>query len=653
MTRIRVGFTHPIEDSSIPGEITFAARHNEGRSKPVIVEDKVITDPERFEVPEAGTIVEVLPTGEDWHYQIMGRADSGHSFVISALVPMEAADPVDFRDLVQIDPRTGMEVEPEPRWWAEVRNVQEAVNEIAPAKEAAESAATSSIWNRQQAQTARAAAENARDTTEGYRNDLASIVDGAVADGFPQATYDSAGLMSANDKYATRAQTDYVALMASRSRMTRLQLRRASSGVVQISCLPPDGSSHITYEFGRPGDEYWYAGEVWAGAVTAETAEFYLWGDLSTTGEFTEATTIWTGDVGATFERAVTVLVDGSSVFLQHYTDTRGGIWKLTLGDREKLISTYRDTITDNVNSGFEDVKAGQYVLRGEFMGADPQNPPSSTPARGWLQWTGSGPVRPFVLVVSPTLSKDTLVAPRSNRDFALRIGQPGDATEFVPSHGHPTSVAIDPPVIYDGNTAIDPASLAPGSMRDIESCDFVQRIHGRNPHSGSTNLIEMWTSHRIYPDGRMAINGRWKALTDLNTGTCYVIMGPVRNDLFDRMVTSFRNEYPATLADGSSTYLEDESDHADSFAFLSASRPDIGMAFKYSNGAETVRRGAEGKDPSAQRSFLEHRNGSVLKHYQRIFQPGTLVPAGSVHRFAGEYIHVVAPGIADQFSLS
>ena len=374
--------------------------------------------------------------------------------------------------------------------------------------------------------------------------------------------------------------------------------------------------------------------------------------DLTTTGAYIVDSTAYTREVGATFERAVTVLADGSSVFLQHYTDNRGGVWKLTLGSMEKEISTFRSAAGTNVNSGFENVKAGNYVLRGEFMGADPENPPTET-ARGWLQWVASPGSRPTVLVVSPTLVMETRIAPQSNRDFALRISRPGEPTEFVPSHGHRTSIAIDEPLIYDGSISISPTSLGLGEMREVESCDFVQRIHGRNPNSGDENLIEMWTSQRIYPDGRLVVNGRWKALTDLEVGTCYVMMGPVDNGLFDTMVTSIRNQYPATLTDGTSTFLADESDQAESFAFLSSSRPDIGMAFRYDNAAETVRRGESGKNAPHQRSFLEHRNTSVLKHYQRLFQPGHIVSAGTVHRFAGEYIHIVATGIADQLRLS
>jgi len=668
MTTIRVRGIDPSTGTAEAGEISFAAKHVDG-NRPVLNGPDVISGkPRKMNLVAGMNSLNILGSGTDWYYAVRGRIGT-YSFSTNVLVPPNGDH--DFESLVRFDPKAGLAYEPDPNWWSQLASIRELGG--IPGREGSDAyqvAVRNGFTGTIQSWLSSLRGPTGPAGPRGANGNMGPLgPQGLTGPQGPQgspgatgpqgpmptqlATSSDPGLMSPADKLAVRPESDCFGGMASRSNTTRLQLRRTSTGIVQVSCLPADGSTHMTYEFGRPGDEYWYVGEVWAGAVTRQTTESYGWADLTTTGTYTQATTIWTGNVGATFERAVKVLTDGSSVYLQHYTDNRGGIWKLTLGGQEKIISTYRTNITDNVNSGFEDVAKGSYVLRGEFMGADPANPPSSTPARGWLQWVGSGPARPFVLVVSPNISKDTLVAPRSNRDFALRIAEPGTATEFVPSHGHPTSVAADPPMIYDGTTAINPTTIGVGEVRELKAFEFVQRIYGRNPNSGTKNLIEVWTSHRIHPDGRLAINGKWKTLAQLVAGTCYVMMGPVRNDLFDRMVTSFRNEYPATLTDGSSTYLADETDQANSFAFLSSSNPNIGMAFKYDNGAETVRRGAFGKDPAAMRSFLEHRNTSVLKHYQRLFAPGTIIPAGLVHRFSGEYVHVVAPGILDQLRLT
>lgn len=465
----------------------------------------------------------------------------------------------------------------------------------------------------------------------------------------------SAGSNTANalaDKFV-KPQADYVELLAARSQTTKMQLSKYAGGF-RVSCISPGDDSHMTYHFPDPSDDYWIAGEVWCGGFgTASLADSKGFPDLIKTGAYnTGSATAFTSEVGATFTGTVTLGMPGRIAF-QHYADTRGGLWRLTLnGADSKNVTawaTAAGTIEDTV---WEGLPAGTYTVVGTFIGDDPLHSPTAT-ARGWMsQVSGS---RPEIMAYASGPVMETLVAPKSNRDFALRIAPAsGGDSEFVPHHGVQTGVLAKPMRVFDGAKAIDVTSLAVGQTIKITSFEMSQHIFGRNPTTGSANLIEIWTAHRIYPDGRLAINGRFKTLEDLIFNRSYVIMGPVKGDLFDRCVTSIRNEYPST-ADmyGTSTYLPDESDIAESFCFLSSTRSDLGMAFRYNNAAETIRRGELNKRNDNTRSMIENRNASFTKHYQFLYADDAPVPAGTVHRFSGDYVHATAPGVLDLLRLS
>lgn len=449
------------------------------------------------------------------------------------------------------------------------------------------------------------------------------------------------------------AQTDYVELLAARSRTTRLQLSKYAGGF-QVSCITPDNLSHMTYQFPTPVDDYWIAGEVWAGAMgTTNLADSKGFPVLTKTGVYNSASaTPFTTEVGATFTGTVVLPRPGRIAF-KHYGDDRGGMWRLTLnGAASKDITTWSVAAGTVEDTAWSNLGAGTYVVAGTFMGNDPAHTPTAT-ARGWLARSDGS--QPEVLAYTAGPVMETLVAPKSNRDFALRIAPAsGGTSEFVPHHGVPTGVSAETMKVYDGGTVIDVASMTTGQTIDITSFELAQHIYGRNPATGSANLIELWTTHRIYADGRLAINGRFKTLADLIFNRSYVIMGPVRNAVFDKCVTSIRKEYESTPAmHGTSTYLTAESDTAESFCFLSSTRPELGMAFRYNNSAETIRRGQPNKREAGTRSMLEHRNADFLKHYQFLYADDAPVPAGTVHRFSGDYVHVSAPSVLSLLRLS
>ena len=246
-------------------------------------------------------------------------------------------------------------------------------------------------------------------------------------------------------------------------------------------------------------------------------------------------------------------------------------------------------------------------------------------------------------------------VGPHSNKDFAMQVSPAGSGLPpaWVPHHGTPSAFAVTPPLLYDGDTRIDVDAMSDGQTLTAQgTVHLIQHVYGRHPSQPETNLIEVWTTHSIRPDGTMTITGRLRALADIELGSAYLMMVPV-SGTFDRIVSSIGTAYPNTSdLHGTSTPLVAEADMATGYAFLDSARRDLAVAFRVLTPAETWRRGKTGKEPAASRAFVEHRNAEVTKLYQRPWTPGTVLEAGAIQRFAGEYLYLRAPRIYDALAL-
>ncbi|MET4135693.1 hypothetical protein [Pseudarthrobacter sp. PvP090] len=303
-------------------------------------------------------------------------------------------------------------------------------------------------------------------------------------------------------------------------------------------------------------------------------------------------------------------------------------------------------------------LRAGTYTVAGRFIGDDPDNTPSTGAgtARGWLANNTDTNSATFLSVYSPfrQVSKDILLKPASNQDIAMQVKPAGGAAyEWVPYHGVATSFQADAPVFLDGDTVVDVAAMTTGQYRTLTSFELVQRFHGRNTSSGATNLIEVATSHLIRANGQVTITGKWKALADIVLGDNYVMMIPASMALFDQLASSIGNKYVNNAGlIGTITALTAENDTAMSYVFLSSANKSIAAAARYSNVQETIRRGKGSKNPDATKAFLQHRDASIVKVYNRPYQPGASIPAGTVHRFGGDYLYMQGQGLYDQFAL-
>lgn len=454
-------------------------------------------------------------------------------------------------------------------------------------------------------------------------------------------------------------QTDYVETLRRYANFNKMQIKKIdNNNSIEVSCL--NDTRHITFAFLNLGfDDYITQSYVYTGGYTKALQPYVkkMYADLTRTGTYVDATdTIngYTEQVGATWEVTVTVAKDGDSISLNTHANNRGGMWRVTLNNDPSTavdVSTWSATSTKKKTELYSNLKKGTYVVKGEFIGEDPQNPPSTSPARGWLNSTNY----PVVTVdeIFADISKDYTLNTPSNKDFAFYIKPLGGTQqEFVPYHGTPTAFKASDLVYKDGDKVIDVASMANGEYKSVDSFCLSQHIYGRHPESGSTNLIEVWTNQLITKEGMYKVDGKMKVLQPITISNSYVIMGVAKGDLFTLCVSSFGNSYPhSPEMYGQITYLSEERDFAKSYCFLSSQQKNFAIAFRYNNIKETLRQFQSGKDTDPTKmAYLQHRDQHILKLYNRLWNTADLNP-GYTLRFSGDYIYAVVENVYDLLS--
>ena len=464
-------------------------------------------------------------------------------------------------------------------------------------------------------------------------------------------------------------QADYVGLLDSKSPMNGVQVLKTDSGEsLQIVSHSPNGdfTAHLiegnTATSGR--DDYRIVGDIYAGKLPAKEVTYSA---LTTTGTFvaTSEQYGYTTQVGAKWSVLVNVPFKGAEIRVHPYKDNRGGIWRYSIGGQVTEFSTYSASASRETNGQLvssPEVSAGSQLLTAEFIGADPANPPSGGTARGWLARTPGTNQYPgqYALIQYPDISggwvQGTKQGIESNREFAWWIKRAAteQTARWVPYHTVQTAFNAEAPRFYDGNRELSISWLQVGQPYDATGpVSIVQHVYGRNPEEPSVNLLDIWTTTTIHPSGRLTIEGKIRANFDIQVTNTYVLMNPVNSAVFDTVISPIGNSYPNTVAqEGTNTNLP-ESDWGTSWVFLSSASPDNVAAFRYNNPAETTRRGLPGKNPEGTRAWLEHRaGGQILKHYQKLWATNEIVPAGTVHRFSGDYIHRQKPNAYQEFSV-
>jgi hypothetical protein len=456
-------------------------------------------------------------------------------------------------------------------------------------------------------------------------------------------------------------QTDYVELIKRHNKFTKMQLKKMNvANTFEVSVF--NDQSHLTYEFLYNNDDFMVQTRVWTGGFIESLvayAELLFTANVTTTGTWfpvNGSIPAYTDTVGDTFSVNVVTENEGDTIAFQFRSTTRSGLWKFTLdGDTENSVtqSMYSELNTDIVYDIFSNVPKGSHTVIGEFLGEDTTKTYTTT-VRGWAQSDSRFFVSLNKVGIEP--SKDVTLTEPSNKEFAFYImPQGGTYHQFVPFHGDPTSVEVETAIIKNGNEVIDIDNMALLETVFLDSFSLEQHIYGRHPESGTTNLLEIWSTSLIEKDsGMLSFDGKMKVLQPVTINNSYVIMGTAKGDLFNYVVTSFQNQYFGDSSTyGTNIPMVEERDWAKSYAFLSNTNKNVAVAYRFNNIKETLRQGATGKDESGDTmTYLNNRNDSVKKIYSRLWNSSE-VNAGYQMRFSGDYVFGISSNFYDLLSLN
>lgn len=443
---------------------------------------------------------------------------------------------------------------------------------------------------------------------------------------------------------------DFVATMQRISPYRQMFVRKANSvNGLEISCITRD--RHVTYQL-TEGPRYRIIGDIWIGPVTWAYARTgtHAYVDGTKTGTWVEADTPYTTVVGSTWSEQIATKTPNALVKMTRYTDDRGGIFRVELLEvpgSDVQISSWSSSATNIANGGVLAVPTpGNYTVQFTFLGDDPAHPPSSGAgtSRGWMS---SVPAMMTVDESAPTITKETRIAPRSNRDIAVRAKRAGATytPEFMPYHGTETEVQVTEPVFYDGDTVIDIAGMATLGVVPVETFDVVQHIQGIHPSEPGTPLIDITTRHTFRADGTCAIDGQVVALTNLEAAEIYTGMFPGENTVMDEFVGSGFSGFGVAPPTAQETTYFPEPKGTASYAFLSATKPSAVAAMTVRNPSETWRVTGDRKRPPALTTFLNNRTDAIAKLYSHLYDAGAIISSGERHKFSVDYWHGESPG--------
>ena len=329
-------------------------------------------------------------------------------------------------------------------------------------------------------------------------------------------------------------------------------------------CLENTENTVVKYQFRYNGDNVLLLKGVSTGKQVIDIAP-----TIEFNGTFNKKSppNVYTTTIGDTFSFEFT----GDMLSFMRYTESGGGVWEFVLNTGQKrIISCYNGvgkTVEDTI---FENLPYGKYTCVATFKGDDPQNPPSSTPSRGYItlypnkltSYTGKT-LSKKISIMDEQTSK-MLISQNSIPDFAISA-KPNNTSyksEWVPMHGSVGGVSLSPhiKVEADGIELINVAGVLPKDefYYNVGSISINQSFLATNPNGTDGNMWKHFVSHTIskrFP--LLVINNRLEILQDTIIGNMYLTMLPVHSDNVSRLVLNNGVEYNSIPRDSSSIPLD------------------------------------------------------------------------------------------------
>ena len=400
--------------------------------------------------------------------------------------------------------------------------------------------------------------------------------------------------------------------------------RTASDGSLRVGVgMNKETNSVVEYRFLNNADNLLLLRGVYSGVEDTNYQP-----NVTMVGVFNTNTEgqYYTTEVGA----KLTFKFTGDKLFFKRRTESRGGMWKFTLSTGEvRYASCFSDPGGYKEDLVFANLANTTHHAVAEFIGDDPDNPPTSTPRGYFYQSTlGDKPFRQAnVLPINETTAKE-VVGSNSVPDYAIQGRKAGTSTSFEwsPVHGVVSGVSVDVAMKIKADGVI--LGAASGQMpqidfKEIKNFELSQFFRVVNPNAvGDGKLWEHTLTHII--DERnpfLTIQNVMKLLQNVEFGSGYFGMLPSRQSTMNRLVLNNGLMYaPLTIEAQEDYYGADVT----SAAFTGNYAQGIfhGVAIDMSSPEEIYNLG-KNIEPS-QKARISFRPNDVAKVYFTSFRGGT-----------------------------
>jgi hypothetical protein len=324
---------------------------------------------------------------------------------------------------------------------------------------------------------------------------------------------------------------------------------------------------------------------------------------------------------------------NGTKLELRHFSDTRGGLWKFTLDDdpsTEVFISVWNATAAVKTTEVYNGIENKDYLVEAEFVGDDPNNPPTDT-ARGWFYYdTNINTINNTFFIYGDAIDVDTevqILNEFSNKEMAFRVRKAGSSndTQWIPDHGVGTTF---------GTTELAADDISFSNMIAIMDgflpCNIVTLSNdmiGKNTLDDE-DLMDVKT-FLVFNSKNVELNCYFKTITDVYCVFGYVNMIPINIQTFGTlMVDSRMNSYDLSLTSGltyapykenlkSVAVIDDNSDY-----FLAATfNGNLDTFLKNRTNYRVFSGGF------VSRFWMEHRDATLNKFYPQTYSDDTINP--------------------------
>lgn len=250
----------------------------------------------------------------------------------------------------------------------------------------------------------------------------------------------------------------------------------------------------------------------------------------------------------------------------------------------------------------------------------------------------GTSYIDGFQRVEEVNLGDGYLILPRSNIEFAGQVFANTSATsgaQFIPYHGQVTALP-ERAVVYKTLLG-DPIDMpGVGETLDLPHGLVVdQEINGKHPSAPATQVkINVLT--KFYTDGLIEVSGKWTFLVNTKVGSVYAPMIPFQRDDIDSLEYS-GGTIALDTSDPGSTQTFDIP-QMDGGLLKASNKPSIRIAWDWDDPISTLRRDKSDRKSSGTINFIQRRTDGINKVYHHVWNPNTIVPAGTTWDFKARW---------------